>query len=393
MITDDTQAERSAQLLQQANLHRMRQEWDEAITSCMQVLYAEPNSWRAHALLGDIYADQKRVDEAIRWYCMTLDIRPDSNSTKDKLNHLVASRRQEFVESLDPTRPLADRTGKFYRNSLGGKLSWQWSAPERKKRLLAASFIAAVILLAVAVPVLSSKNLQDNKPVFQPGKAPTTSTFFLVPAQQNNNSNSQVSSQTQSGNSGVTSTESAGTTKTTADQTASTTQPGLHDSNESNLITSVESDPSVVAANVHIADAEIDPPTNTLSITYTCNTPDGTVTPDQILRNGLVVGKAALSRPEASSLQTCVLRCLTVPSSQTADAASIGPNSQPTSQTPSPTLAFVGTLPKSALSDIPSDKVTDFQIGQLYTNIWWAQAPQASQPQNTSSVTQPSPTP
>ena len=64
-------------LLAQANLCRMRRQWDEAMNCCVAVLRAQPANQSAHVLLGDIYRDQGRNEDAIQWYGMAVELRPN----------------------------------------------------------------------------------------------------------------------------------------------------------------------------------------------------------------------------------------------------------------------------------------------------------------------------
>ncbi len=63
--------------LKHANLFRLRKSWDQAIALCVQVLKDRPADPAAHSLLGDIYRDQGRLDEAVRWYRMAVELQPN----------------------------------------------------------------------------------------------------------------------------------------------------------------------------------------------------------------------------------------------------------------------------------------------------------------------------
>lgn len=68
-----------------ANLARIRKNWEEAIRLCLEALAADPDNADAHTLLGDIYHDQDRVEEAAVWYQMALDLDPGNASLRTKL--------------------------------------------------------------------------------------------------------------------------------------------------------------------------------------------------------------------------------------------------------------------------------------------------------------------
>jgi hypothetical protein len=72
-------------LLARANLLRMRGQWADAVELCTQALRADPHSAAAHSLLGDIYENQGRLDKAIHWYQLALDLDPESVADRAKL--------------------------------------------------------------------------------------------------------------------------------------------------------------------------------------------------------------------------------------------------------------------------------------------------------------------
>ncbi|HEX3000495.1 MAG TPA: tetratricopeptide repeat protein [Armatimonadota bacterium] len=71
-------------LLAAANLFRMRGSWDAAEQKCIEVLRLYPNNATAHSLLGDIYANQGRWEEALQWYQLAGDLDPDNKGDQVK---------------------------------------------------------------------------------------------------------------------------------------------------------------------------------------------------------------------------------------------------------------------------------------------------------------------
>jgi Tetratricopeptide repeat len=65
-------------ILSRANLCRMRKQWPDAINLCVEVLKSAPADAAAHSLLGDIYRDQGKPEEAARWYRMALNLRDNA---------------------------------------------------------------------------------------------------------------------------------------------------------------------------------------------------------------------------------------------------------------------------------------------------------------------------
>jgi tetratricopeptide repeat protein len=84
-------------MLARANLLRMRGRWAEAADLCVDVLRLNPNNPTAHSLLGDIYQDQGRPDEAAHWYQLALELNPGSEADRAKLartDEMLEARRQ-----------------------------------------------------------------------------------------------------------------------------------------------------------------------------------------------------------------------------------------------------------------------------------------------------------
>ncbi|MDO8681969.1 MAG: tetratricopeptide repeat protein [Armatimonadota bacterium] len=75
-------------LMSAAEMHLERGEYDEAIDRCTAVLQQDPENAAAHIMLGDIYAEQERVQDAARWYEMALEIEPDNRVCIEKLENL-----------------------------------------------------------------------------------------------------------------------------------------------------------------------------------------------------------------------------------------------------------------------------------------------------------------
>lgn len=71
--------------LARANLLRMRGQYDQARDVCLALLRRFPNNATANALLGDISAEMGEEEQAIQWYELALDISPDAQPVRQKL--------------------------------------------------------------------------------------------------------------------------------------------------------------------------------------------------------------------------------------------------------------------------------------------------------------------
>lgn len=71
--------------LARANLYRMRGHYREAADLCRSILKRQPGNATAHALLGDIHAEQNELETAAEWYELALELNPGSESEQLKL--------------------------------------------------------------------------------------------------------------------------------------------------------------------------------------------------------------------------------------------------------------------------------------------------------------------
>jgi hypothetical protein len=86
-------------VLAEANLLRMRGQWEDAEGRCIDVMRADPNNVHAHSLLGDIYRDQGLHEEAAQWYRMALDLNPSSEADRTKLEMVERESARRIARS------------------------------------------------------------------------------------------------------------------------------------------------------------------------------------------------------------------------------------------------------------------------------------------------------
>jgi len=92
--------------LAQANLMRLRGNWDGARERTVEVLRDFPNNGTAHSVMGDIYSDQEQYEEAAQWYRMALELEPDNAADARKLAQVEARlREQQAAMEEPPERP------------------------------------------------------------------------------------------------------------------------------------------------------------------------------------------------------------------------------------------------------------------------------------------------
>jgi len=97
-------------LLAQANLSRLRRDYELAMTQCVEVLRRYPNNVSAHSLLGDIYRDQAAYAEALAWYRLALQLDPAGAADREKiseLEHKLSAAGREGAAALPAWRRIS----------------------------------------------------------------------------------------------------------------------------------------------------------------------------------------------------------------------------------------------------------------------------------------------
>ena len=164
-------------LLSRANLLRMRGRWTEAADACVEVLRLDPSNRSAHSLLGDIYQDQGRPDEARHWYQLALEINPASEADRAKLARAeealeAGSQRAEWAAVIEGrAQPVA--TALLVRESL-----------QRVAAIAGAALCGIILVMATLVSVSErTGQASDDLPSGLPGArrrqspAPTADTM------------------------------------------------------------------------------------------------------------------------------------------------------------------------------------------------------------------------
>jgi tetratricopeptide (TPR) repeat protein len=148
-------AEDFAAALAGANLLRMRGRWNDAADRCVEVLRADPTSAAAHSLLGDIYQDQGRPEEARHWYQLALELNPQSEADRSKLlrtEEALEAREQRAQWSAvieGRTQPLA--TSLLVRESL-----------QRIGAIAGAALCGIILVMATLVSVQERHGTADE---------------------------------------------------------------------------------------------------------------------------------------------------------------------------------------------------------------------------------------
>ncbi len=306
-------------LLAQANLLRVRGQWEEAAKSCMAALRLAPDSSSANSLLGDIYENQGRYDDAAQWYRMALDANPDSPADTVKLDRL---RRREDTRPAPSRASASEGAAKPLETmpAVRGKVPHFLRDPELALRWGAiAAAVALVLVISVAFHVarqagpLSAFGFGSDvvvKPVVVPPRAGT------LPADPD--------------------------------------AAPAHDPSEQSLLAVLQASQDLSRLGIVVYDVQADPRAGRMTVTFGMP-PSPKLSQAGIARDALQVLKAAGPEP---TVTTYTARCLLVPSSGQSSAM----------------LAFVGDASSASVQAGASAGavLTDAQAEAAFSNLWWS---------------------
>ncbi|HEY3331392.1 MAG TPA: tetratricopeptide repeat protein [Capsulimonadaceae bacterium] len=332
-------------ILAAANLHRMRGRWHAAAEACMDALCIEPDNVSAHSLMGDIYVDQGRLDDAIQWYCLTLDLAPDSQSDRVKLTRIVDERKRQIAEKPPQLNMrLVKSAFRIRRENVNRTQFWRSERPVK-----ISIFIAAVLCLSavVAWPIITARNGQVVAPG-QTAKHIDTNPIFLSPF-------------------------TSEPTATTSSQalTSLVTDPSDHA-----LLVKLRADQELLGRSIVVTEVSTDPRASKITIGYLSNPVAGVaVTRGQIVRNAIKLAQSALASSQPPQPLVFTMRGLMSSDKATAP------------------LAFVADINASDLFAINAFDPTrsDAELEARFISVWWSTAiPASSGPRAVTGIAQPS---
>ena len=316
-------------LLAQANLLRMRGCWGEAIENCMAALRLTPDSHSAQSLLGDIYENQGRYDDAIQWYRMALDLNPSSPADRLKLERLSALQSEGSRLRLLDEQPV--REPEEGQDDLGNQLPVPRVRvkPEVVLRVaaLTATLLVLVVVAAAYVSVhrrsaLSALGITTSQDVRTPLVViPSAEALTLPPV----------------------------------------TSTAARDASEQALLDSLRSSQDLTSAGIVTYDAQTDPRTAHLTLTFAAVPgPSGGLNHEAVLRAALRLIQAASAMPSTQATGLFTVRCLTLSSNAGSPAAA--------------SLVFVGDLPRDSLPSAETSQagLSASEVQSLFVTPWWS---------------------
>ena len=305
--SDQEKRMRLGALLTSANLHRVRQEWDEAVNDAMEALRMDPDNPEVASLLGGIYEQRGDLNEAATWYRIALDFDPGSIADQARL-HRVSRLMSEAV-------------------SAGASARSVWS-PKRDWAPLA---IVVIVVLLVTTLVLAFRGLREQSKPPTAG-SPPTSNAERAPAVTSETSSTPVSPPSATPISGTAAQSSA--VRTAA---------------ELAIRTAVGQPRAVQSAGAKIDDVVADPRGGVVVVTFSAPA-TGNLTRDTVLSVSGAIARAAFE--QNTEVQTVTVRCVV-------GGGSVGAQ-----------IAFVGDVARSTLLSLANNTPPQ-HLQSVFTNVWW----------------------
>ncbi len=304
-------------LLAQANLHRMRGQWDAAAEKCMAALRLAPDSASANSLLGDIYENQGRYDDAAQWYRMALDANPDSPADRLKLDRL---RRREDARHGDASLVQPVLPESSAKPIAPGLLHRLRRDPELALRL-GAAFAALGLMLVVLCAYRVVHPGGSLRALGLGGDAVVSSKPVVVPPV-------------------------AGTLPADPDGTPA------HDPSEAALLTVLQGAQDLSRQGVAVYDVQVDPRVSRMTVTFGVPAAPG-MTQTQISLYAMHILQEAAAGQAAD---TFTARCFLLPASGSTAA-----------------LVFVGDASRDALqASVSAAPSPPADAAAAFTNTWWS---------------------
>jgi hypothetical protein len=353
---------RAEALLAEANLLRMRSKWLDAEARCVDVMRLDPKNVDAQSLLGDIYRDQSKFEEAAQWYQLVLDAQPSRSGERLKLREAKRSLAKSSGQSVPDLGALG--ASKFI-----GTQKLIGLSPNNWFRVI--WVVCALFFVTVVIIVVSLKNSKGSKATISSGtlpgsieSGPSTSGVPSTPKLPTNPANKGTLS------------SSLSTPRGPTDQQPLTGTPSIMQSSPANALSEREatlqshlSRQSSLSANASIGSVTIDPREQKVTVVLTERIIPQTGNIDT-LRDNVIRDAAHISAGVFEADQT--FQRVTV-------------NARVTDGSAAAESFFAGDMDRGSAQHVAESSSTA-QILTLFSGVWWAYpptqspSPQPSQP-------------
>jgi hypothetical protein len=167
---------RAEALLSEANLLRMRSKWLDAEARCVDAMRLDPKNVDAQSLLGDIYRDQAKYEEAAQWYQLVLDAQPGRSAERLKLREAKQALGKNSGQPGDAKKPRSTSTFIGTQKLIG-------LAPNLWFRVI--WVVCALFFVTVVIIVVSMKNSKGARATISTGTLPGSMDSGSFPSDPN----------------------------------------------------------------------------------------------------------------------------------------------------------------------------------------------------------------
>jgi hypothetical protein len=298
-------------LVAAANVQRTHGDYEAAVGQCTEILKQDPENPAVHCLLGDIYADQNKVEQAVRWYQMACEIDPESKGCAERLDRLRTKLADmNAVESADGPNSWFDRfvIGENFESSI--------------RIITFASAGFAALLIGFGLVALFSQ------------KQPSVSASNSYPPSQN-------------------APYPRGRKPLVVAPTGVGPGAPIRTAYEDQLLYRIASSRPVVSRGVAVSGLRLDPRTHSLTVTYT--NASNSVDRRETLLSGAVVASAGFAA--SKDIASVTLRCLA--------------NAPDTAGGTAAAIIFIADVPRQSAVVLQPNAAPE-QISRAMQNPWWS---------------------
>lgn len=314
----DATSQHIQQLLTDANLFRMKGNYAAAIGKCTEALQMQPMDPEVHSLLGDIYEKQGNYAEALKWYQMAYELRPDSKLDLAKLQRVEA----RIPKSKRVEQELT--TG-------------YWLQPTSKidnwiRYIVIFCVITVLVLLMIGIIGWISRSSTDHQ----------ASTL---------RSNDTHGSRSRP-NTGVPG-QSPFTPNNSSPVTPTADVP-VRPEGEQQLLTNLATNPAIMQQKIVVEDVKLDPRTKVVLITFRSTNAAESLSRLALMKDSSYVAAAAFAAD--SDAPKITVRVLV--------------NLQEKNAGNGPSLVLVGDIQRQ-INGLDINMATEDQLSQVFGNEWW----------------------
>jgi hypothetical protein len=342
MTIDEEDEAKVHALLAQANLFRLRRDFEGATSRCTEALKIHPSNASAHSLLGDICRDEDRPRDAMEWYKLALTLDPTRKQDREKLDQLIDKIYGTSQGSPQPGLVEAKPIAK--------------SAPSNRLRfsaiLLAGIALISVIFAIAVVYILPESNRDNSLPAV----------VFHTPAESAANS-AQAPAASSAGE--VSPAPSSSVANASAPPVAGEADPAFFvglEKREQKLFSDLSETAAKLPSGAELFSAQIEPRKRSAEISFAFRSGEGREADKrQALNFALQLGKQAAQLETGLELVTTKIYL-----------------QKETSAGPEFEVFFVGDLSAAKLRALNLETLAPQQAETNFTNAWWNPAPTVS---------------